>query len=86
VDRGFPFGGKARGEYGGPSGSLKCLVPPHSNGDVALKGVKFGVHRRLLVRRLLLNPSSFTYVLHIVIAFMLDVIYLVSYHLVAHHA
>ena len=34
VDRGFPFGGKARGEYGGPSGLLECLVPPHrSNGE-----------------------------------------------------
>ena len=59
VDRGFPLGGKARGQYGGPSGSLECLVPPHrSNGDVAPLGVNFGIHRRLLVHRLLLNPSS----------------------------
>ena len=87
VDRGFPFGGKARGEYGGPSGSLECLVPPHrSNGDVAPLGVNFGIHRRLLVHRLLLNPSSFTYALYIVIAFVLDVLYLVCYHLVAYLA
>ena len=87
VDRGFPLGGKARGEYGGPSGSLECLVPPHrSNGDVAPLGVNYGKHRRLLVHRLLLNPSSFTYALYIVIAFVLDVLYLVCYHLVAHHA
>ena len=50
------------------------------------KGVNFGIHRRLLVHRLLLNPSSFTYALYIVIAFVLDVLYLVCYHLVAHHA
>ena len=34
VDRGFPLVGKARGEYGGISGILECIVPPHrSNGE-----------------------------------------------------
>ena len=79
--------GKARGEYGDLSGILECLVPPHrSNGDVAPKGVNFGIYRRLLVHRLLLNPSSFTYALYIVIALMLVVPYLACYHLVAYHA
>ena len=56
------------------------------DGDVAPLGVNFGIHRRLLVHRLLLNPSSFTYALYIVIAFVLDVLYLVCYHLVAYLA
>jgi hypothetical protein len=38
------------------------------------KGVNFGIHRCLLVYRLLLNPSSFTYAFYIVIAFALDVL------------
>ena len=50
------------------------------------KGVNFRIHRRLLVHRLLLNPSFFTYALYIVIAFMLDVLYIVCYHLVAYLA
>ena len=50
------------------------------------KSVNSGIHRRLLVHQLLLNPSSFTYVLYLVISILLDVLYLACYHLVAHHA
>ena len=56
------------------------------DGDVAPLGVNFGIHHRLLVHRLLLNPSSFTYALYLVISTLLDVLYLACYHLVAHHA
>ena len=65
--------------------SALCLhtAPTES---ITRKGVNFGIHRRLLVHRLLLNPSSFTYALYIMISIMLDVLYLACYHLVAHHA
>jgi hypothetical protein len=75
VDRGFPLVERLEENTVALVGFLECLVPPHrSNGDVAPLGVNFGIHRRLLVHRLLLNPSSFTYALYIVISIMLDAI------------
>jgi hypothetical protein len=40
------------------------------------KGVNFGIHRCLRVPRLFLYPTSFTYAIYFVIAFVLEVIYL----------
>jgi hypothetical protein len=40
------------------------------------KGVNFGIHRCLCVPRLFLYPSSFTYAIYFVIAFVLEVIYI----------
>jgi hypothetical protein len=40
------------------------------------KGVNFGIHRCLHVPRLFLYPSSFTYAIYFVIAFVLEVIYI----------
>jgi hypothetical protein len=40
------------------------------------KGVNFGIHRCLRVPRLFLYPSSFTYAIYFVIAFVLEVIYI----------
>jgi hypothetical protein len=39
------------------------------------KGVNFGTHHRLHMPRLFLYPSSFTYAIYFVIAFVLEVIY-----------
>jgi hypothetical protein len=47
------------------------------------KDVNFRIHRHLRVFRLLLNASSFTYALYIVVAFVFDVLYIDFYHLVA---
>jgi hypothetical protein len=47
------------------------------------KGVNFGIHDCLHVPRLFLYPSSFTYAIYFVKAFVLDFIYL-CYHIVAY--
>jgi hypothetical protein len=84
----FPLVWKARGEYNGvllASWSALCLhtAPIESS---TRKYVNFGIHRRLCVPRLLPNPSSFTYAPYIMIAFMLDVLYIDCYHLVVYLA
>jgi hypothetical protein len=77
VDRGFTFGGKARGEYGAPLWqSVLCLHTTAPTESSTHRGVNFRIHRRLRVPQLLLNPISFTYALYLEIAFMLDVSYL----------
>jgi hypothetical protein len=40
------------------------------------KGVNFGIHCCLRVPRLFIYPSSFTYAIYFLIAFMLEVIYI----------
>jgi hypothetical protein len=44
------------------------------------KDVNFGIHRCFRVPRLFLYPSSFTYEIYFVIAFMLEVIYILLSH------
>jgi hypothetical protein len=48
------------------------------------KGVNFGIHHCLCAPRLFLYPSSFTYAIYFVIAFVLEVIYISCYHIVAY--
>ncbi len=74
----FPFGGKARGEYGEAFvafGEPLCLhtAPTESSTH---KSVNFGIHRRLRVTSVIPIPELFTYALYFVIAFVLEVIYL----------
>jgi hypothetical protein len=47
------------------------------------KGVNFGIHHCLRVPRLFLYPSSFTYPIYFVIAFVLEV-YISCYHIVSY--
>jgi len=58
-------------------GRENSWLPHLSNGDVvsSFEEVNIGIHLRLRVPRLSLYPSSFT-CLYIVIAFVLDVIYM----------
>jgi hypothetical protein len=44
------------------------------------KGVNFGIHHRLYVPQLFLYPSSFTFTIFFVIAFVLEVIYILLSH------
>jgi hypothetical protein len=47
------------------------------------KGVNFGINHCLRMPRLFVYPSSFTYAIYFVIAFMLEV-YISCYHIVAY--
>jgi hypothetical protein len=80
VDRVFHLGGRARGDYGEPPcwGAL-CLHTAPTEISTR-KGVNFGIHRCLRVPRLFLYPSSFTYAIYSVIAFVLEVIYILLSH------
>ena len=76
----LPFGGKARGNYGEPLwhlGSFGLHTAPMESSFFC--EVNFGIHRRPRASVISI-PGLFTYALYIVIAFVLEVIFILLSH------